>query len=165
MRPYPSAIPVTAPSKRPSTTRIPSTLSSAATKCISDVPGLPKQTSTPDPTSVRKRLSAPFMPIPHLKWCASYEGTQSRNGLADDQSVHLSCALVRVYRFRIGHESTNVVFEKDAVAAQQFAGIADRFAALDRTERLCERGVLVLHQSLILQLRQAQHPRLGRGDI
>src|SRR5271166_6336007 len=43
---------------------MPSTLSSAATKCISDVPGLPKQTSTPDPTSVRNRLSAPFMFVP-----------------------------------------------------------------------------------------------------
>jgi hypothetical protein len=28
------------------------------------VPGLPKQTLTPDPTSVRKRLSAPFMLVP-----------------------------------------------------------------------------------------------------
>jgi hypothetical protein len=44
--------------------RMPSTLSNAATKCISNVPGLPTQTSTPDPTSVRKRLSAPFMLIP-----------------------------------------------------------------------------------------------------
>jgi hypothetical protein len=26
---------------------------------------LPKQTSTPDPTSVRKRLSAPFMLVPY----------------------------------------------------------------------------------------------------
>src|SRR5712672_629206 len=102
---------------------MPSTLSSAGTKGISDVPGLPKQTSTPDPTSVRKRLSAPFMPIPHLKWCASYEGTQSRNGLADDQSVHLSCALVRVDRFRISDEAPDMILEQDAVAAQQFAGI------------------------------------------
>src|SRR5262249_3507320 len=39
---------------------MPSTRSSAATKCISDVPGLPKHTSTPPPTSVRTRLSAPF---------------------------------------------------------------------------------------------------------
>jgi hypothetical protein len=33
-----------------------STLSNAPTKCISDVPGLPKQTSTPDPTSVCKNF-------------------------------------------------------------------------------------------------------------
>src|SRR5271169_6521176 len=105
-------IPVTAPSKRPSTTRIPSTLSSAATKCISDVPGLPKQTSTPDPTSVRKRLSAPFMAIlRHLQWHASHEGSQSRNGLADDQRVHLPCALIGIDRFCVGHETSDMIFE------------------------------------------------------
>ena len=36
------------------------TLSSAATKCISDVPGLAKQVSTPLASSERTRLSAPF---------------------------------------------------------------------------------------------------------
>src|SRR6185437_16344220 len=40
---------------------MPSTRSSAATKCISDVPGLAKQTVTPPETKVRTRLSAPFM--------------------------------------------------------------------------------------------------------
>src|SRR5262249_2334760 len=40
---------------------MPSTRSSAATKCISEVPGLAKQTVTPPPTKVRTRLSAPFM--------------------------------------------------------------------------------------------------------
>src|SRR3546814_9324369 len=35
--------------------------SSATTKCISDVPGLAKQVSTPDATSVWTRLSAPFI--------------------------------------------------------------------------------------------------------
>src|ERR671910_554050 len=40
---------------------MPSTRSSAPTKCISDVPGLAKQTSTPPLTKVRTRLSAPFI--------------------------------------------------------------------------------------------------------
>src|ERR1700761_8562211 len=106
-------MPVTAPSKRPSTVRIPATLSRAETKCISDVPGFPKQTSTPDATSVRKRLSAPFMSIPHSKWWrASYEGAQSRNGFADDQGIHLPRPLVGVDRLSIGHETPNVVLEK-----------------------------------------------------
>src|SRR5882757_9984591 len=44
---------------------MPSTRSSAATKCISEVPGLAKQTSTPPATRVRTRLSAPFIvPLP-----------------------------------------------------------------------------------------------------
>src|SRR5216110_2200240 len=40
---------------------MPSTRSSAATKCISEVPGLAKHTLTPPPTKVRTRLSAPFI--------------------------------------------------------------------------------------------------------
>ena len=43
IRPYPSAAPVTTPSKRASTARISGTASRAATKCISEVPGLAKQ--------------------------------------------------------------------------------------------------------------------------
>ncbi len=41
--------------------RMPSTRSSAATKCISEVPGFAKHTLTPPPTKVRTKLSAPFM--------------------------------------------------------------------------------------------------------
>src|SRR3954468_11472634 len=40
---------------------MPSTRSRAATKCISEVPGFEKQTSTPPATNVRTRLSAPFI--------------------------------------------------------------------------------------------------------
>ena len=40
---------------------MPATRSSAATKCISEVPGLAKQTSTPAPANVLTRLSAPFI--------------------------------------------------------------------------------------------------------
>src|SRR5215212_2943493 len=54
-------MPVTTPSNSPKTQRIPSTRSSAATKCISEVPGLAKHTSTPPPTSVLTKLSAPFI--------------------------------------------------------------------------------------------------------
>jgi hypothetical protein len=42
-------------------------LSKAATKCIFDVAGLAKQTSTPLAISVLTRLSAPFMIIPYLR--------------------------------------------------------------------------------------------------
>src|SRR5436190_21826805 len=66
MRAYPSAAPVATPSNSASTQRMPSTRSSAATKCISEVPGLEKHTSTPPPTSVRTRLSAPFIEFPFV---------------------------------------------------------------------------------------------------
>src|SRR5689334_20899699 len=61
MRQYPSAAPVTTPSNSPSTQRMPGTRSSAATKCISDVPGLEKHVVTPLFNSECTRLSAPFM--------------------------------------------------------------------------------------------------------
>src|SRR3954451_14488592 len=61
MRAYPSAAPVATPSNRLSTPRISGTSSRAATKCISDVPGLEKHTSTPDSTSVLINACAPFM--------------------------------------------------------------------------------------------------------
>ena len=61
MRAYPSAAPVTTPSNKPRMQRICGLRSSAATKCISDVPGLAKQTSTPPESSVSQRASAPFI--------------------------------------------------------------------------------------------------------
>src|SRR6516162_8045085 len=70
IRAYPSAAPVTTPSNRPSTQRMPSTRSRAATKCISEVPGLAKHTLTPPPTKVRTRLSAPFIKL-SPKTCAT----------------------------------------------------------------------------------------------
>src|SRR5579885_224537 len=61
IRAYPSAAPVQTPSNSPSTARMPSQASSAATSGISVVPGFAKQTSTPAAAAVRIRLSAPFM--------------------------------------------------------------------------------------------------------
>src|SRR5690606_8734408 len=54
-------MPVTTFSCRPSTHFMPGTWSSAATKCISLVPGLAKQVSTPAASSVFTRLFAPFI--------------------------------------------------------------------------------------------------------
>src|SRR5690606_34199368 len=57
----PSAAPVATPSNRASTAFIFGSLSRAATKCISLVPGLVKQTSTPASTRVFIRACAPFV--------------------------------------------------------------------------------------------------------
>src|SRR5260370_39652849 len=92
---------------------------------------------------------------------ASYEGTQSRNGLADDQRVHLPCALVGIDRFGVGHEASDVVFEQDAVAAEQLARIADGFSAFDRAERLRERRMLIAHHTFVLKVRKRQPHHLG----
>src|SRR5207237_914860 len=53
--------PVATPSNSASTPRISGQVSSAATKCISDVPGLAKQTLTPASTRVWTSARAPFM--------------------------------------------------------------------------------------------------------
>src|SRR4051794_6928285 len=47
--------------------RISCTWSRAATKCISDVPGFMKHTSTSAPTSVRIRAWAPFIGVPSIE--------------------------------------------------------------------------------------------------
>ena len=61
IRPYPSAAPVQTPSKRHKIDRIPASESRALTRCISEVPGLAKQTVTPSFARVLVRLSAPFI--------------------------------------------------------------------------------------------------------
>src|SRR3954447_21968874 len=60
IRAYPSAAPVATPSNSARTARISGTESSAATKCISDVPGFVKHVFTPPSTSVRSRAWAPL---------------------------------------------------------------------------------------------------------
>src|SRR5436305_9308721 len=60
MRAYPSAAPVATPSNRVRTARISGTESRAATKCISEVPGLVKHVVTPASTSVRINAWAPL---------------------------------------------------------------------------------------------------------
>src|SRR5882724_4407616 len=81
---------------------------------------------------------------------ASDKGAQSRNGLADDQRVHLSGALVGVDRFGVGHETPDVVLEQDAVAAEQLACIADGFPAFDGAECLRQRSMLIAHHTFVL---------------
>jgi hypothetical protein len=61
IRPYPSAAPVTTPSNNANIGRILLALLIAATKCISDVPGLAKQTSTPLFSNVAINASAPVI--------------------------------------------------------------------------------------------------------
>src|SRR5580698_3009437 len=67
MRYQPSAAPVATPSKSTSTLRRLG-FSSAARKCISDVPGFAKQTSMPSSASVATRLSEPFNVVLPTSW-------------------------------------------------------------------------------------------------
>src|SRR3954465_1070423 len=69
MRAYPSAAPVAAPSNSARIARISGTESSAATKCISEVPGFVKHVVTSASTSVRIRVWAPFGMSLSLRAC------------------------------------------------------------------------------------------------
>src|SRR5579884_1342328 len=90
MRAYPSAAPVATPSNRARTARISGTESSAATKCISEVPGLVKQVLTPEVTSVRISAWAPLGIARRHDTCASssafhrWRPAEVPDGLAED---------------------------------------------------------------------------------
>ena len=64
MRAYPSAAPVATPSNKREHTAHRGTESSALTKCISDVPGFMKHTSTPAPVRLPISACAPITTIP-----------------------------------------------------------------------------------------------------
>ena len=64
IRAYPSAAPVATPSNSASTPRIAGTESSALTKCISNVPGFMKHTSTPAPVRLPISARAPITALP-----------------------------------------------------------------------------------------------------
>src|SRR5262249_50716565 len=78
------------------------------------------------------------------------EGAEASYGFADNQRVHFARAFIGIDSFRVGNEATDMVLEQDAVAAEQFARIADSLAAFDRGEGFRQRRMLVFHQSLVL---------------
>src|ERR1700693_1954910 len=88
MRAYPSAAPVTTPSNSPRTQRILGVRSSAATRWISEVPGLVKQVLTPPSTSVRTSLSAPFMSGCFLSHRFHYESRKHRRETFEMRAHH-----------------------------------------------------------------------------
>src|SRR5258707_15579155 len=96
------------PSKRVSTPRIWGTVSRAATKCISEVPGLAKHTSTPPSTSVRIRACAPFIATSLVKENAGVENPARVECLLDPAHQR---HLVRVLQL----EEMPLLFPPDAV--------------------------------------------------
>src|SRR5262249_14648110 len=80
------------------------------------------------------------------------EGAKTRNVLANDQRVHLARAFIGIDGLGIGDEAPNVVLEKDAVAAKQFARPADSLSAPHAAKRFRQPRDLVGHAPLILQL-------------
>ncbi len=49
---------------------------------------------------------------------------EAGNRPANDERIHFAGAFVGVNRFGVGYEAAHLVVEQDAVAPQQFAGIA-----------------------------------------
>src|SRR5262245_38041931 len=93
------------------------------------------------------------------------EGAEASYGFSYDQRVHFARAFIGIDSFGVSNEATDMVLEQDAVAAEQFARIADSLAAFHRGEGFRQRRMLVFHQSLVLQLAQPQHHRLAGGDV
>src|SRR5580704_19768049 len=52
---------------------------------------------------------------------ASDEGAEARDGLADDQILHLICPFVGIERFAVREEARRFVVGDDTVAAEQLA--------------------------------------------
>src|SRR5215831_4603857 len=63
-----------------------------------------------------------------------YKGAETCNGAAHDECVHFASAFVGVNGLGIGHKAPYLVVEQNAVASQQFAGIAHCLAHFHRTE-------------------------------
>src|ERR1700744_810825 len=95
----------------------------------------------------------------------SNKSAEAGNRLADDQRVHLSRPFVRINCLGSRDEAADMVLQENAVAAKQFAGVANRLTAFDGTKSLGQRRMLVAHLALVLQLRETQHHGLGRRHI
>ena len=121
--------------------------------------------SRPDPAEVRPCLSRgeSFESAIQSPW--SDERAEAGDGAADDERVDLAGALVGVDRFRVGDEPADLVFQQDAVAAEQFAGVADGLPHPDRAERLRQRRVMILGPALVLQLGQPDAQAGRGGDV
>src|SRR6476646_1069117 len=65
-----------------------------------------------------------FSPVLGFVPCdgCSNESAQARDGLTDDQILHLEGAFVRVERFAIVEKAGDLVVSHDAVAAENFSG-------------------------------------------
>src|SRR5437879_894773 len=105
---------------------MPSTRSRAATKCISEVPGLAKQTSTPPATKVRTRLSAPFIvPLPFATFLECIEDQSFLahfvKGFADIAAIAANAApfLTAAFETPIGSRAaTKCISEVPGLAKQ-----------------------------------------------
>ena len=96
---------------------------------------------------------------------ASHEGAEARNGLADDQILHLKRAFVGVERFAVRKEARDFVVGDDAVAAEQLARPSNGLAALGRAERLGERRMRVGQLAFGVQLRLTHNQALRGRDV
>src|SRR6516165_2545611 len=94
-----------------------------------------------------------------------HKGAQSGDRFADDQRVHFAGALIRINGFGVGDKAANMIVQENAVAAEQFARMADRLAALDGAICFSQRCLLVGHDTLALQLPQSQHQALSRRHV
>src|ERR1700676_5391769 len=93
------------------------------------------------------------------------EGAETRDGLADDQILHLIRAFVRVKCFAIGEETRHLVVCDDAIAAEQLARPSNGLSAFRRRKSLGERCMGVGQLAFGVQLRLTQDQALRSRDV
>jgi hypothetical protein len=93
------------------------------------------------------------------------KSAQAGDSLADDQVLHLVRAFVRVERFRIGEEASDVVVRDNAVSAEQLTSPGDSLATLGSRESLRDRRMGVRQFPFRLQLSHTSDQALGGGNV
>src|SRR5205085_3317597 len=153
MRAKPSAAPVATPSNKVSTARISGTVSSAATKCISDVPGLVKHLVTPAFTSVRIRAWAPFI-------AAKISVTLAPVRFRADRPMRLAPATVLDYRELARRRLPRQLFDYLDGGAYEEATLRANVADLERLllRQIVMRDVSIRDPSVELFGRQLALP-------
>src|SRR5262249_20074555 len=90
-----------------------------------------------------------------------HKGTQSRDGFAQNEVLHLICAFVIEKHFSVCEVSPDVVIDRNTVAAKYLPSPHHSFATLGGRKSLGERCLSVCHLALVIQLCHSTHQALA----
>src|SRR5215467_250676 len=88
------------------------------------------------------------------------KGTQSCDGFAQNEVLHLICAFVIEKHFSVCEVSPDVVIDGNTVAAKDLPSPRHSFATLGGRKSLGERCLSVCHLALVIQLCHSTHQAL-----
>src|SRR5215208_5884616 len=87
------------------------------------------------------------------------------DGAAEDQGVHLVCALVGPYALQVAHVAHRGIVERDAVAAEDGAGFARYLYGLPDVVELAEAYVLGPERASVLHSAYVQREERSFADF